>query len=148
MHHRGFALLDVISPCVTFNDHEGSTHSYLYTREHYEEAVHVDFVPPAKEIAVEYAPGETRTVTMHDGSRVLLRKVEADYDATDRAAALEAIQRHLKQDQYLTGLLYICTDQAEFHQLNATPDQPLNQIPYERLNPGPEALAKVLARYR
>ncbi len=86
-------LIDVLSPCVTFNDHEGSTRSYAYTREHYEEAVHADFVPPAQQIAVDYAPGETQAVTMHDGSRILLRKVDARYDPTDRAAALETIQR-------------------------------------------------------
>jgi 2-oxoglutarate ferredoxin oxidoreductase subunit beta len=148
MHHQGFALIDVISPCVTFNDHEGSTRSYAYTREHYEEVVHTDFVPPAREIEVDYAAGETQAVTMHDGSRVLLRKVEARYDPTDRAVALETIQQRLKQGEYLTGLLYIGSDQPEMHGLNATPDQPLNRIPYQQLNPGPQALAKTLAKYR
>ncbi|HWW19532.1 MAG TPA: 2-oxoacid:ferredoxin oxidoreductase subunit beta [Steroidobacteraceae bacterium] len=148
MHHQGFSLLDVISPCVTFNDHEGSTRSYAYTREHYDEVVHADFVPPAQEIAADYAPGETHAVTMHDGSRVLLRKVEQDYDPTDRGVALDMIQRRLKQGEYLTGLLYIGRDQAELHQLNATPDLPLNRLPYAQLNPGPQALAKTLARYR
>ncbi|MGH8205265.1 MAG: 2-oxoacid:ferredoxin oxidoreductase subunit beta [Steroidobacteraceae bacterium] len=148
MHHRGFALIDVLSPCVTFNDHEGSTRSYAYTREHYEEAVHADFVPPAEQIAVAYAPGETQAVTMHDGSRILLRKADVRYDPSDRAAALQVIQEHLKRDEYLTGLLYLGADQPELHELSATPEQPLNQIPYERLNPGAQALAKTLARYR
>jgi len=148
MHHRGFALIDILSPCVTFNDHEGSTRSYAYTREHYEEAVHTDFVPPAEQIAVDYAPGQTQAVTMHDGSRVLLRKVDTHYDATDRATALQVIQERLHQGEYLTGLLYIGSGQPELHELNATPEQPLNQIPYDRLNPGPAALAKTLARFR
>jgi 2-oxoglutarate ferredoxin oxidoreductase subunit beta len=148
MHHQGFSLIDVISPCVTFNDHEGSTRSYAYTREHYEEMVHTDFVPPASEIAVDYAPGDALAVAMHDGSRVLLRKVEAQYDATDRAVALQTIQQRLKHGEYLTGLLYIGSDQPELHALNATPDLPLNQIPYARLNPGPQALAKTLAKFR
>ena len=148
MHHQGFSLIDVISPCVTFNDHEGSTRSYAYTREHYDEMVHTDFVPPASEIAVNYAPGETTAVSMHDGSRVLLRKVEAQYDATDRAVALETIQQRLKSGEYLTGLLYIGSDQPELHALNDTPDLPLNQIPYAKLNPGPQALAKTLAKFR
>jgi 2-oxoglutarate ferredoxin oxidoreductase subunit beta len=148
LHHRGFALIDVLSPCVTFNDHEGSTRSYAYTREHYEEAVHADFVPPAQQIAVDYAPGETQAVTMHDGSRILLRKIDARYDPSDPAAALQALQTHQKRDEYLTGLLYLGADQPELHELSATPDQPLNQIPYERLNPGPQALAKTLARFR
>jgi 2-oxoglutarate/2-oxoacid ferredoxin oxidoreductase subunit beta len=148
IHHQGFSLLDVISPCVTFNDHEGSTRSYAYTREHYEEAVHTDFVPPAREIEVEYAPGESQAVTMHDGSRVLLRKVEEQYDPTDRGIALDMIQRRLRQGEYLTGLLYIGRDQPELHTLNSTPDMPLNKLPYAQLNPGPQALAKTLARFR
>ena len=85
---------------------------------------------------------------MHDGSRVLLRKVEAQYDATDRAVALETIQQRLKRGEYLTGLLFIGSDQPELHALNATPDLPLNQIPYAKLNPGPQALAKLLAKFR
>jgi 2-oxoglutarate/2-oxoacid ferredoxin oxidoreductase subunit beta len=148
MRHRGFALIDVISPCVTFNDHEGSTHSYLFTREHYEEAVHADFVPHAQEITANYAAGETVAVTMHDGGQVLLRKVDPQYDPMDRAAALNAIQQHLKQEQFLTGLLYIQSDLPDFHQLNATPDVPLSQIPYQQLNPGPQALAALMARFR
>jgi 2-oxoglutarate ferredoxin oxidoreductase subunit beta len=148
MHHDGFALIDVLSPCVTFNDHEGSTRSYAYTREHYEEVVHADFVAPATEIAVDYAAGTAQAVTMHDGSRILLRKIDARYDPTDRIGALGAIQAGIKQSEYLTGLLYIASGQPEFHALNATPDQPLNQLPYAKLNPGAQALAKTLARFR
>ncbi len=148
MHHRGFSLIDVISPCVTFNDHDGSTRSYVYAREHYEEVVHADFVPPAQQIAVEYGAGETQSVTMHDGSQILLRKIEQAYDATDRAVALETIQQRLKQREYLTGLLYIGRDQPDFHALNGTSDVPLNRLPYARLNPGSQALATMLARFR
>ena len=148
MHHPGFALIDVLSPCVTFNDHEGSTRSYEYTREHYEEAVHTDFVAPAASIKVEYAEGESVPVTMHDGSRIVLCKVDKDYDPTDRGAALARIRERLRDQEYLTGLLHISTNQPEFHELNATPELPLNQIPYARLNPGPAALAKTLARFR
>ena len=82
------------------------------------------------------------------GSRVLLRKAEAQYDATDRAVALQTIQQRLKHGEYLTGLLYIGSDQPELHALSATPDLPLNQIPYAKLNPGPQALAKTLAKFR
>jgi 2-oxoglutarate ferredoxin oxidoreductase subunit beta len=148
MRHRGFALLDVISPCVTFNDHEGSTRSYAYTREHYEEVVHTDFVPPRETIAVEYAAGTAQAVTLHDGSRLLLHKADEQYDPSDRPAALAAIQRHLARNEYLTGLLHVVAEQPEFHALNATPDEPLNQLPYERLNPGPQALARTLAHFR
>ena len=85
---------------------------------------------------------------MHDGSRVLLRKVEAQYDPTDRAAALELIQQRLKQGEYLTGLLYIDEGQGDFHALSGTPDLPLNQVPYERLDPGAQALSRILSRFR
>jgi 2-oxoglutarate ferredoxin oxidoreductase subunit beta len=148
MHHRGFAMIDVISPCVTFNDHEGSTRSYAYTREHYEEAVHADFVPPRAPIAAEYEPGSTREVTLHDGSRLLLRKADAQYDPTDRAAALAEIQQRLANNEHLTGLLYVAQGQPELHEISRTPEEPLNELPYERLNPGPAALARTLARFR
>ncbi len=148
MHHPGFALIDVISPCVTFNDHEGSTRSYEYAREHYEEAVHTDFVAPAAPINVSYGEGQVLGVTMHDGSRVFLRKVDPDYDPTNRGTALEIIQHRLRLGEYLTGLLHVGTEQAEFHALNQTPDEPLNALPYAVLNPGAKALSKVLERFR
>jgi len=147
-HHDGFALIDVLSPCVTFNDHEGSTRSYVYTREHYEEAVHADFVAPAKEIAIDYAEGESVPVTLHDGSRVLLHKVDKSYDPTSRSAALARIQEKQRNSEYLTGLLYINTEHPEFHALNKTPDGALNALPYAKLNPGAAQLGKVLQRYR
>jgi len=148
LHHKGFALIDVLSPCVTFNDHEGSTRSYVYSREHYEEAVHADFVPLAREIAVQYKEGESLPVTLHDGSRVVLHKVDGGYDPTDRSAALSRIVERQKKQEYLTGLLYIDPKQPEFHELSATPDTALNRLPYSALNPGAQALAKTLARYR
>ena len=153
MHHRGFALIDVLSPCVTFNDHEGSTRSYEYSREHYEEAVHADFVPadfvpPERQIKVEYAEGESLPVTLHDGSRIVLVKIDKEYDPTHRGKALARIRERLREQEYLTGLLHVSTGQAEFHELNGTPAMPLNQIPYAVLNPGAAALAKVLARFR
>ena len=148
MRHKGFALIDVLSPCVTFNDHEGSTKSYQYTREHYDAAVNADFVPFQKEISAEYAQGDVLPVVLHDGSRILLRKLDANYDPTDRAAASTAIQERLKKGEFLTGLLYVQVDGKEFHEVNETPAIPLNQIPHGRLSPGSAALAKVLARYR
>jgi 2-oxoglutarate ferredoxin oxidoreductase subunit beta len=148
LNHPGFALIDVLSPCVTFNDHEGSTRSYEYSREHYEEAVHADFVPPATNIDVSYEPGESQSVTMHDGSRIVLRKVDPGYDPSDSGAALARIRERLGQHEYLTGLLHISESQGEMHALNATPEVPLNQLPYELLNPGAARLNSVLARYR
>jgi 2-oxoglutarate ferredoxin oxidoreductase subunit beta len=148
LKHNGFALIDVLSPCVTFNDHEGSTKSYAYTREHYEPAVHADFIPFEREITVSLREGETVPVVMHDGSRILLRKCQAGYDPTDRAAASAYIQEHLKRGEYLTGLLHVQPAQGEFHELNGTPDEPLNSVPYEQLSPGSKGLEKILGRFR
>jgi 2-oxoglutarate/2-oxoacid ferredoxin oxidoreductase subunit beta len=148
LNHPGFALIDVLSPCVTFNDHEGSTRSYEYSREHYEEAVHADFVPPAHDIAVSYGPGETVPVTMHDGSRIVLRKVDPGYDPTDRGAALARIRERLRKQEYLTGLLHYSDGQPEMHAVNGTPDTPLNELPYSVLGPGSAKLGALLARYR
>ena len=146
--HRGFALVDVLSPCVTFNDHEGSTKSYAYTREHYEPAVHADFIPLEREITADYKEGEALPVVLHDGSRIVLRKLDSAYDPTNRPLAAAQIQERMKAGEYLTGLLYVERSQNEFHQVNGTPDAPLNSLPYELLSPGSKGLEKVLARYR
>ena len=148
IRHKGFALVDVLSPCVTFNDHEGSTKSYVYTREHYEPAVNVDFVPRESEITAQYAPGEALPVVLHDGSRIVLRKLDGSYDPTDRTAAAAHVQERLDAGEHLTGLLYVDPTQRDFHDINETPDEPLNAVPYEKLSPGSKALEKVLARYR
>ncbi len=146
--HNGFALLDVLSPCVTFNDHEDSTKSYAFTRQFYHPAIHTDFIPPAKHIAAAYAEGEAMPVTLHDGSQILLRKVHEDYDPTDRSFAFHFIRDKLKVGEYVTGLLYIDESKPNFHELKKTPERPLNQIPYDELSPGSETLNSILARYR
>ena len=133
---------------MTFNDHEGSTKSYQYTREHYDAAVHADFVPFQREIAANYAEGDALPIVLHDGSRILLRKLDGNYDPTNRETASAAIQERLKKGEFLTGLLYVDPSGKEFHDVNETPSIPLNQIPHTRLSPGSAALAKVLARYR
>ena len=139
----------MLSPCVTFNDHEGSTKSYTFTREHYHAAVETDFVPRAEEIAVDYPAGESIPVSLHDGSRVMLRKLDPAYDPTDRAAAYNYIEAKLKQNEYVTGLIHINeSDTTEFHALNRTAKVPVNSIPYEKLAPGRAALDKLMARYR
>jgi len=149
LKHQGFALIDVLSPCVTFNDHEGSTKSYAYTREHYEPAVHADFVPLEREITADYKEGETLPVVMHDGSRIVLRKLDAAYDPTNRVTAAAVIQERMKAGEYLTGLLLVEEGaQREFHEINGTPNVPLNSLAFEALSPGARALEKVLARYR
>jgi 2-oxoglutarate/2-oxoacid ferredoxin oxidoreductase subunit beta len=148
MRHRGFALIDVLSPCVTFNDHEGSTKSYAYTREHYEPAVNVDFIPMQREITAQYAEGEALPVVMHDGTRIVLRKLDTSHDPTDRTRAAAHVQERMGAGEYLTGLLYLDPTSRDFHEINQTPDGPLNRVPYEKLSPGSQALGKLLARYR
>ncbi len=146
--HPGFALLDVISPCVTFNDHEGSTKSYAYTREHFHETIHTDFIAPAQEITVEYEEGTVVPVELHDGSRILLRKVAPDYDPKDRGDAISYIQHHHEQGEIITGLLYLDDLADDLHATSNTVDEPLNQISYQNLSPGAEALEAIFQTYR
>ena len=146
--HSGFAFIDVISPCVTFNDHEGSTKSYAYTREHNVEIVHADFVPPAEEIKAEYEAGSVRSVMMHDGSWVRLRKVAQDYDATDRDTADAFIRERQRHGEILTGLLYISPDSQDMHAQSETIGSALVDVPYEQLCPGNAELQKMQARFR
>jgi 2-oxoglutarate ferredoxin oxidoreductase subunit beta len=146
--HKGFALIDVISPCVTFNDHEGSTKSYVYTRQHLMQVISTDFVAPAQEITADYAAGAELSVTMHDGSVVKLHKVAADYDPTDRQAASTYLQQHQARGQVPTGLLYVDEKSPEMHEMNATTDVPLSQLPFEKLCPGSAALDKLQEEFR
>src|SRR5579871_4021563 len=107
MHHRGFALVDVISPCVTFNDHEGSTKSYLYTRQHEIKATETDFVPPASEILAQIGQNGAVNVTMHDGSMVRFKGVPPNYDPTDRGKVMDYLEEHQGKGEVVTGLLYL-----------------------------------------
>ena len=149
LRHDGFALVDVISPCVTFNDHEGSTKSYLHTRKHQLPVVQADFVPPRAEITADYPPGETHTVTMHDGSTIVLRKVGPDYDPTDRRAAWNFLSERQKSGEIATGLLYV-DEQAgvEMHKAAKTVAGPLIHVPYAELCPGSAMLAELQDDYR
>jgi len=146
--HKGFAVIDVISPCVTFNDHEGSTKSYAFTREHYHEAVHADYIPRRQDIAVSYEEGTTLPVELHDGSRMLLRKLAPDYDPTHRGKAFEYIRSRLREREYVTGLIYIDENSPDFHEMQGTVDTPVNRIAYEKLSPGSQGLEKIMVRYR
>jgi 2-oxoglutarate ferredoxin oxidoreductase subunit beta len=146
--HKGFALIDVISPCVTFNDHEGSTKSYAYTREHYHPAVNADYIPPRREISVSYDEGEVLPVEMHDGSQILLRKLSRRYDPSHRGKAFEYLRSRLREGEHVTGLIYVSQSGPDMHAMSNTVDLPLNQVGYERLTPGQSGLEKILARYR
>jgi 2-oxoglutarate ferredoxin oxidoreductase subunit beta len=146
--HKGFAFVDVISPCVTFNDHEGSTKSYAYTREKNIEVVQADFVPPAQAITTEYDAGAVRNVMLHDGSWVRLHKVAEDYDPIDPDRSYTYIRERQKQGEIVTGLLYIAADSADLHEQSNTVTMPLVQVPYEDLCPGSEELTKLQRRFR
>ena len=146
--HKGFALIDVISPCVTFNDHEGSTKSYAYTREHYQPAVYADYIPPQREISVSFGEGEVLPVEMHDGSHIMLRKLSKRYDPSHRGKAFEYLRSRLREGEHVTGLIYVSPSGPDMHAMSNTVDVPLNQVPYEKLTPGQSGLEKILARYR
>ena len=146
--HSGFALLDVISPCVTFNDHEGSTKSYAHTREHMRETVYADYTGAHEEIITRVDPGEAKQVTMHDGSRISLRHVDESYDPTDRVAAISYIEKHRAEGAVVTGLLYVEESSEDMHSTLGSTSQAMSDIPYETLNPGAQALQKVQSRWK
>jgi 2-oxoglutarate ferredoxin oxidoreductase subunit beta len=148
LSHKGFALVDVISPCVTFNDHEGSTKSYLYTRKHLLQLISADFVPFAQEISVEYAPGTATSVRLHDGSVVRLRKIAADYDPTDRQSVADHLKLHRHRGEIATGLLFVDKQASDMHDTSKTTDVPLAQLPYEKLCPGSAALDELQKTFR
>ena len=146
--HKGFAFIDVISPCVTFNDHVGSTKSYAYTREHQIEVVHADLVVPRNELVAEYAPGERHRIQLHDGSWITLSKVADDYDPTDRDRAYTHIRARQRAGELPTGLLYIATDVPDMHEQLSVQPGALTHLPHSDLCPGSAALAKLQERYR
>lgn len=145
LSHRGTAVLDVLSPCVTFNDHDGSTKSYGWGKEHEELLHQIDFIPHFEQLdAVDYEEGEVREVEMHDGSRILLRKVERNYDPTDRRAALKLLREAKMDGEFLTGLIYVNPKQRDFIDLMNLIDTPLRDLSEEQLRPGPETLQEVV----
>src|SRR5215468_7043357 len=146
--HRGTVMLDVISPCVTFNDHEGSTKSYKYAKDHDDPVEELSFVPFFEDISVDYAPGTTQEVTMHDGSKLYLKKLEESYDPTDKIAALKRLHETARRGEFATGLIYIEPDRDDFlTQLNMV-DEPLATLPLTRTRPGPEALEEIMEGLR
>ena len=141
--HPGCAVLDVISPCVTFNDHEGSTKSYAYLREHKMRATEADLISPRSEIKASYYAGDTHPVRLHDGSTILLKKVDPEYDPTRRNNALGYLERHRGRGQVVTGLLFIDQNVPDLHIQSRTVTKPLKNLKYKKLNPGSKALAKL-----
>jgi 2-oxoglutarate ferredoxin oxidoreductase subunit beta len=142
--HDGLAVIDVISPCVTFNNHEGSTKGYTYSKEHDELLHQIGFVQSYEQIEVEIDPGEVRNVELHDGSRVLLKKLEEDYDPSSPINALQRLHRATENGQMLTGLVYLRPEKQSFLNLLNLVDEPLNLLPIERTRPKKEALDKIM----
>jgi 2-oxoglutarate ferredoxin oxidoreductase subunit beta len=142
--HRGTAMIDVISPCVTFNDHEGSTKSYSYVKDHEEMLGDVSFVPFFEDIAVEYEPGTTKEVTMHDGSRLLLSKLPADFDPSNPLHALRLLAESRHRGELLTGIFYVNSANKDFIELLNIIDEPLATLPLERVRPGRQALDELM----
>src|SRR5205823_6596175 len=146
--HRRTVMLDVISTCVTFNDHEGSTKSYSYVKDHDDPVEEVTFVPFFEDIAVDYAPGSMQEVTMHDGSKLYLKKLEEEYDPTDKISALRRLHETARRGEFATGIIYIEPDRDDFlTQLNIV-DDPLASLPLERVRPGKEALDEIMESLR
>ncbi|HVW10578.1 MAG TPA: 2-oxoacid:ferredoxin oxidoreductase subunit beta [Bryobacteraceae bacterium] len=146
LKHRGLALIDVISPCVTFNDHEGSTRSYLYTRQHLHEATEANFVPPQHEIVAEIAKLGGTNVTMHDGSVIHFTRVPDNYDVTDRLAAMQYLREH--SGEVVTGILFADESVPDMHEMINTTDTPLTHLAYDKLCPGSAVLDALQGQYR
>ncbi|MBK7666457.1 MAG: 2-oxoacid:ferredoxin oxidoreductase subunit beta [Sphingobacteriaceae bacterium] len=148
MKHPGFAFINVISPCVTFNNNVGSTKSYDHVRQHIEATATMDFVPEMQEISVSYDKGAHKHVTMHDGSIIELHKLSEDWDPLDRQSAMNAVLNAKSKNEILTGLLYVDPDSHDLHHLLQTSDKPLNTLTKEVLCPGSEALKEINAGLR
>jgi 2-oxoglutarate ferredoxin oxidoreductase subunit beta len=146
LSHRGTAVLDIISPCVAFNNHESSTKSYDYGKSHEVPLHDIGWVAPAEEIMIgDYEPGEMRVVEMHDGSHIQLRKLETDYDPTDRLGAMHRLQWAEGQQEFITGLIYYDPDRPSLAETGNLVDTPLANLAETQLRPSKEALDKLMA---
>ena len=146
--HRGTVMLDVVSPCVTFNDHEGSTKSYKYMKDHEEPIQDINFIPAFEEIDVDYDPGATVQVMMHDGSRLQLHKIEEDYDPTDRVRAITRLHEAREKGEVLTGVFYVNPQAATFMDVLNVVEDPLTTLPESVVRPGREVLEQVMEELR
>ena len=145
--HKGLSIIDVFSPCVTFNDHEGSTKSYAYVKDHDEPLHDMSFVPAYEDISVEIEEGEVREVTLHDGSKLVLKKLGREYDPTDKLRAIQTLHE-AGEDHVVTGLLYVDTSRPTFVDLLNLMDEPLATLPEARVRPPREALEAVMEELR
>jgi len=148
LKHEGAAFIDCISPCVAFNNHEGSTKSFDFVREHNAAVNYLDVITGREEITVDYAPGTVEMVTQHDGSMLRLRKLHTDYDVHDRVAALTYMQERQVAGEIVTGLLYVDPNPRDMHGYLRTSDKPLNALDEAALVPGAAALERLNASLR
>ena len=145
LSHNGTAVLDIISPCVSFNDAEDSTKSYAWGKAHEEIINEFTYIPPRQEITVDYAEGETVDVTMPNGSKVRLRKLDGKHDPTDRYAAMRLLEEAQQKQEFITGLIYIDEKRPSLGELEHLPDAPLASLDESKLRPSREALDKLMA---
>jgi len=143
--HKGTALFDVISPCVTFNNHDGSTKSYKYAKDHEEMLHEISYIPFFEQINVDYQDGEAKDVQLHDGSHIRLRKTDKGYDPTSKSEALNTLRRCHESNEFLTGLIYIDETKPDFLTLLNTVDDPLATLPQERVQPSAGDLHEIMA---
>jgi 2-oxoglutarate/2-oxoacid ferredoxin oxidoreductase subunit beta len=148
IEHKGAAVIDVVSPCIAFNNHAGSTKSYEYVRLHNEAVNRMDFIESREEITVDYQPGEVVSVQQHDGSYLRLHKLDTDYDPTDRIKVMNYLQQHAAKGEVVTGLLYVDPEARDLHEHLNTVEQPLNQLDVRELCPGSAALDRINASLR
>ncbi len=146
--HDGTSMLDVVSPCVTFNDHEGSTKSYAYMKDHDAPLQELSFIPAFEDITVDYDPGTTTEVTMHDGSHLRLRKLEEGYDPSDRVKAVSRLMESVKKGEVLTGVLFVDPNAPTFIDALELVDAPLATLPEEQVRPPRAALDEIVAALR
>jgi 2-oxoglutarate ferredoxin oxidoreductase subunit beta len=148
MKHPGFAFINVISPCVTFNNNVGSTKSYDFVREHVEATATIDFVPEMTEITTSYNEGSMKAIQLHDGTYLQLQKLNQEWDPSDRFSAITAVQKAKVNNEILTGLLYLNPDAVDLHEMINTSSKPLNTLTKKELCPGAEALKGINKEFR
>lgn len=148
LSHGGTSMIDVISPCVTFNDHEGSTKSYQYVKEHDDPVTEVSFVPFFEDISVDYDPGTSTEVSMHDGSKLILRKLDEQYDPTDRVHAIRVLHETARRGEFATGVVYIEPDKESFIDMMNLVDAPLASLPLDVVRPPQSVLDQVMDSFK
>jgi 2-oxoglutarate ferredoxin oxidoreductase subunit beta len=142
--HNGLSVIDVVSPCVTFNNHDGSTKGFKYAKEHDELLHQMGFVPEYEQIEIDYEPGEVRIVELHDGSKVVLKKLEEDYDPADDLQALQRLHKATRAGQMLTGIVHLRPEKKNFTELLNTIPEPLYNLPLEKTRPPKAALDQIM----